>query len=383
MTERTERESGGRAGSGVGMLGRGLAFRLPLRLLRPLRPLRLFDRPARPNDPPNRPRPLGHRGGGRQGVAALRSKPAAALHSRQQREDRGGRGRLGADTAGLDRQDQPVRRRAGERRRAERRPGALRPGRSHVRKALLRDGHARRRSLRDRPVHPPARAGRRPARAGHPRGARRPGGRRQLLRASAGASGLGVVRPQLVVRGSGVRPGLQRQLRGLRLAARHRGRRPGGDHHVAGRGRRGLRESNGDRARGRPDRHRRSVLSRARHAQRLGRRDGRAQPASGHRVVRDARPEPVRRAGAAAGAAGDRHRDHRRHPFDDRLAPLPPGPLGGAARRDHVAAVPRLGIPDPQPEPELVRGAGAEAARAAVRARGVLVRRAWPWSAAS
>ena len=70
-----------------------------------------------------------------------------------------------------------------------------------------------------------------------PRGAdhrRRHRRRRQLLRAHPGTSQLGGVRPELVVRGPGVRAGLARQQRGLRLAAGCGGRLAGADHHDAG-----------------------------------------------------------------------------------------------------------------------------------------------------
>ena len=51
---------------------------------------------------------------------------------------------------------------------------------------------------------------------------RRPGGRRQLVRRRAGPPRLGQLRPQLVVRGAGLRTGLQRQQRGHRLETRAR-----------------------------------------------------------------------------------------------------------------------------------------------------------------
>ena len=116
-------------------------------------------------------------------------------------------------------------------------------------------------------------------------------------------------------------------------------------------------------------RHRRPVLPRAGHAQRLGRGHGRARQADADRVVRDARPEPLHRARLPAGAAGGGDRDHGHHPLDHRFDALPPGAEHAAAGGDHVAPAARVDLPDPQPEPELVRRDGPQAARPPVRPR--------------
>ena len=82
-----------------------------------------------------------------------------SLHSRQQHQAGRQRRRLGASAAGLDGEDQCVRR-TGRGRRPPRRPRALRPGRPDHGSPLLRHRlHAARR-LRHRSVRPPAPAGR-------------------------------------------------------------------------------------------------------------------------------------------------------------------------------------------------------------------------------
>ena len=154
------------------------------------------------------------------------------------------RRRLGAAAARLDGEDQPLRRGPVSGRRPPGRPGALRPGRPDLRQALLRHRHAARGRLRDRPVRPAAPAGRRRSAArGVREVARRPGGRRQLLRAAhwsipAGrrSTSTGGTRRRSPASASTTTASTSSGSPGTAAGA------PGGDHDVARRGRRGLRE---------------------------------------------------------------------------------------------------------------------------------------------
>ncbi len=208
----------------------------PLRPLCPLCPLRPALGRARPIPPQAlrpparhaalRPPALGCCAGGREGLAALRPEPAAALHPGQLQQDHRGGGGVRAAATRLDGAHQPVRRRPGGKRHPAGRPGALRPGRPHVRKrcfatdtlregACETDSYTRLREL----AADSALAGSTRFTATWSVTA--------ATRAAAGAPRLECVRPQLVVRGAGLRPRLQRQQRGLLLGPgdRPRGRR--------------------------------------------------------------------------------------------------------------------------------------------------------------
>ena len=125
------------------------------------------SRSASASTPASTPRPsiapLGRRGGGREGQAALRTERRPAVHPGQQHQARGDAVASALLAARLDRAHQPLRRRAGRGRRPPGRPRPLRPRRPDVRPALLRDGHHCAPGACDTDaVRPAARAGGRP-----------------------------------------------------------------------------------------------------------------------------------------------------------------------------------------------------------------------------
>ncbi len=120
--------------------------------------------------------------------------------------------------------------------------------------------------------------------------------------------------------------GIQRQQRGLHLAAGTQRRRAGPHHAVARHRRSALREPDDHRA-GRLDLgHRRPVLPGAGHRPCLGGRAGRDGPAASHRIIRRDGPIALRRAGDASGAGRGGYRGRGRDPLDDRLDAVPPDP---------------------------------------------------------
>ena len=217
------------------------------------------------------------------------------------------------------------------------------------------------RRLPDRSVRAAAGAGARPRRARHHRHRGRPRGRRQLVRA----------RDRFTPRG---RPatwtgGTRRRCRGWASpttasrssATADDAGRAGDDHRVARLRRRGPRE---------PDPHVPPAQPHdLRHRARPGaagisspRRRARRAAGRGTRVRRGRGPEPLHRAGAAPGAGGERDRRARRDPLHGGLDAVPGRAERRGPRRGRVAAAPRLDLPDPQHQPELVRGDAAQAA---------------------
>ena len=395
--ERTERTAGGVRGvtlsAAKGLVSRhALVVRSPS-FVRPLRPRRsalhaqsLPQRLDRRLDaPPFDRAPLGRRAGGREGDAGLRPEPAAALHPGQQHQDRGGGGGVGAAAARLDGADQPLRRRAGGRTACCRATwcstaGAIRRfGKRCFATDTLREGACETDSFT----------------------------RLRELADGLRARGIREIHGDLVGDGSYfepllVHPGWEAFDLNWWYAAPVSalgfndnsvdftwgpGTAPGTPAVITMSpdvGRRGVREPHRDGAGGRPRRTSATGSSASRARSTSG---PRARPRSTGRRSTESfampRPEPVHRAGAAAGAAGGRDRDHRHHPLDHRLDALPPGPEHAAARRDHVAPAPRVDLPDPQPQPELVRRDGAQAARPAVRPRRDRGPRGWRSSAGS
>ena len=309
-----------------------------------------------------------------------------ALHPGEQHQARGERRRRGAAAARLDGAHQPLRRRAGRRTASCRATwcstaAATRPSASAAtpptpcaRAPATRDPFARLR-----------RAGRRAPEARRARDPGRPGGRRQLLRAAAPCIRAG--------RTSTSTGGTRRRSPGsasTTTASTSPGARApsaghaGGDHAC-----RPTWATWSSRTAPSPCR----AGGRSDIGDRFFREPGTLNVWAEGTVALDqptqtesfAMPDPNLFTARALRQVLQRggHRGRRHHPLDHRLDALPPGPERAAAGGGHVAAAPRLDLPDPQHQPELVRRDGAQAARPAVRPRGVVGRGARASSAGS
>ena len=253
---------------------------------------------------------------------------------------------------GLTVQHQPLRRGAGRRRRAAGRPGALRPRRPHLQPTVLRHRHAGARV--------PATGTRSPGSARWPTPSRRGVSGRST--AISWATAAGSRRRRCIRDGSCSisTGGTPRRSPGSRfndnsldfaLAAGHpRSGAPALISMSPDLGDVVVREPDGHGAGRRRDRHRRPLLPRSPGtAQVWAEGHCRARPAAAHRVVRDERPEPLRRPGAPAGAGRRGDRRHRDHPLDHRLGTLRGRRAPGAPLAETIVAPgARLDLPDPQ-----------------------------------